>query len=774
MFRSSTLATVTISVVLMGLVGVGAVYLSESARLRGVAEAEMRERSRVTEIFLRSKLNDSAETLLALADGEAMAAFAAGDGRGGREELLAEARGLARLSLDVDQVRVLSATGRELLRVNAGGEVVADADLQDKSARDYFTAGKNLEAGEVMLSEFDLNVERGEVEKPFRPVVRLMTPMLDANGEFFGLAVVNLNLERIFASLARAYPREDFSVEMVDSRGYWERATDPESEWGEQIPERAGETLARQNPELWRAIGEDPSGERRIGGDLYVWIRTSFAERAGDGSATGPIRFEAEDFHVILSCLPAGQMHDILWPIRALSGATAAVLGLAGVGLLTGLRQRRREQVAADTALRTNQERVTEILATAPVSLWEEDWSEVMADLDGLRAEGVTDLGRYLEEQPDFAARELAKVRIVAVNDEAVRVFEAERAQDLTGSKGAIYGGMTGETGFGRELTALWDGEPMCSAEVPLRTMAGREIETAMRVRFPAAGGKSARVLAGMMDITEQNAVRRERDQVVAMNAALVNVLDDAVFVIDPEEMRFLDANEAAVASIGLSSEELFKIGPHDIKPEMTRDEVQTVLRRAVAGGSVETIRTQHQRADGRTFPVEIVVKRFRSDGRWLIVAAARDMTDREGYESELLRANQRLASSNRELEQFAYVASHDLQEPLRMVASFSQLLSKKYGDQLDEQAQRWIAFAVDGASRMQKLINDLLEFSRLTTRVREHEPVDAGAMLDAGLANLTIAIEESGANIERSDLPRVVGDGRSLRCFSRICCRTR
>lgn len=118
------------------------------------------------------------------------------------------------------------------------------------------------------------------------------------------------------------------------------------------------------------------------------------------------------------------------------------------------------------------------------------------------------------------------------------------------------------------------------------------------------------------------------------------------------------------------------------------------------------------------------------------------------------------LRRSNAELEQFAYVASHDLQEPLRKVASFCQLLEKRYGDQLDERGTEYIRFAVDGAKRMQQLINDLLAFSRVGRLNAAHADVDLGATLDAGLANLAAAVEETGAEIVRpATLPHLVGD---------------
>jgi signal transduction histidine kinase len=123
---------------------------------------------------------------------------------------------------------------------------------------------------------------------------------------------------------------------------------------------------------------------------------------------------------------------------------------------------------------------------------------------------------------------------------------------------------------------------------------------------------------------------------------------------------------------------------------------------------------------------------------------------------ADLDTRTQDLERSNTELEQFAYVASHDLQEPLRKVASFCQLLERRYSGQLDERADQYIGFAVDGAKRMQVLINDLLAFSRVGRMVRESEPVSCNVVLEQATANLATAIEQSGATIEAGELPVV------------------
>jgi light-regulated signal transduction histidine kinase (bacteriophytochrome) len=117
------------------------------------------------------------------------------------------------------------------------------------------------------------------------------------------------------------------------------------------------------------------------------------------------------------------------------------------------------------------------------------------------------------------------------------------------------------------------------------------------------------------------------------------------------------------------------------------------------------------------------------------------------------------LVRSNQDLEQFAYVASHDLQEPLRMVSSYTQLLARRYQGRLDTDADEFIAFAVDGATRMQRLINDLLTYSRVGTRGKEFESIDCTSAFDQALLNLRAAVEESGAVVTCDPLPTVLAD---------------
>jgi len=152
-----------------------------------------------------------------------------------------------------------------------------------------------------------------------------------------------------------------------------------------------------------------------------------------------------------------------------------------------------------------------------------------------------------------------------------------------------------------------------------------------------------------------------------------------------------------------------------------------------------------------------------------MVLLAIEDITERKREERELKQAEElkqameALELSNRDLEQFAYVASHDLQEPLRMVSSFTQLLAKRYQGRLDKDADEFIDYIVAGAKRMQALINDLLTYSRVDTRGESFGPIDSGAAFNQAIANLRVAIEEGEAVITHDHLPPLIADNSQI-----------
>jgi PAS domain S-box-containing protein len=173
---------------------------------------------------------------------------------------------------------------------------------------------------------------------------------------------------------------------------------------------------------------------------------------------------------------------------------------------------------------------------------------------------------------------------------------------------------------------------------------------------------------------------------------------------------------------------------------------------------------------------VEFFGQRVRQPDPWLLNTSmavgsqigqlmARRQAERATREAhdELAEKARELTRSNQELQQFAYVASHDLQEPLRMVSSYTQLLERRYGERLDGDAKEFMAFIVDGAARMKQLIEDLLEYSRVGTRAREFKPVASNLALAKALVNLRGAQEASGAVVTQGEMPEVVADSAQL-----------
>lgn len=170
----------------------------------------------------------------------------------------------------------------------------------------------------------------------------------------------------------------------------------------------------------------------------------------------------------------------------------------------------------------------------------------------------------------------------------------------------------------------------------------------------------------------------------------------------------------------------------------------------------VETLELRARRSDGTEFPIEVTLSPIETAEGPLVAAAVRDVTERKRTEAELHR-------SNSELEHFAYIASHDLQEPLRTISGFAQLLESRYSETLDDRGKRYIERTVAGSQRMQVLINDLLSYSRVQTQGQPFAPVDLNASVDVILTDLESILSAAGARVTRDALPTVSGDASQL-----------
>jgi len=169
------------------------------------------------------------------------------------------------------------------------------------------------------------------------------------------------------------------------------------------------------------------------------------------------------------------------------------------------------------------------------------------------------------------------------------------------------------------------------------------------------------------------------------------------------------------------------------------------------------------RRQDGREFPVEIGLNPIETASGTQTLISVVDITARKQAESAALEYTRELQRSNAELEQFAYIASHDLQEPLRMVASYTELLSERYRGKLDERADKYIGYAVDGARRMQRLIHDLLAYARVSSQGKPLQPTDTAVLIASVVAMMNKTIESSKAEVVCENMPTVSADELQL-----------
>ena len=282
----------------------------------------------------------------------------------------------------------------------------------------------------------------------------------------------------------------------------------------------------------------------------------------------------------------------------------------------------------------------------------------------------------------------------------------------------------------------------------------------------PLEGVEGILVTAAIRDISVRKAAEAHLAQMEGRYRGLLEAAPDAMVVVNTGGGIVL-LNVQAEKQFGYHRNELVGQKVRNIIPEGFAERLVADALRSAEAALAQQIGTgielSGRRKDGTEFPIEIMLSPLEGAEGILVTAAIRDISRRKAAEAQLLQKVEELKRSNEELGQFAYIASHDLQEPLRMVASYTQLLSRRYKGKLDSDADEFIAFAVDGASRMQRLIQDLLTFSRVGTKGKDLVETASERSLEQALVNLRGAIEESGALVTHDPLPAVLADEAQL-----------
>lgn len=654
---------------------------------------------------------------------------------------------------DYLQLRLLRADGWEVLRVDAaphGGppRIVPAGGLQDKSDRDYVAATVVLPGGATYVSELDLNQEFGVVEQPLTPVLRVAAPLDAPDGTRWGLLILNLDmgpvLERVRTS---QMPRGALYVVNAD---------------GDFLihPDRTREFAFDQGTP-YRIEDEMPGLVAALGGLGSVGPAGRSAALGEDAVAIAAVHLAGVTPLAVIEVLPDGMAAALAVVRRSalLCAAIAALFAAVAAVMIARLTARPilamtyGVQMGGDSScLPLQSAGEVGVLARALADhIDRERWHGAILDNSAEAILTTTPQGIITGWNP--SAERLFRIPAdAAVGLPAEAVVPPERAGAFRALLRRVIAGDVLKEELHLTLTSPEGG----MTDVSLR---------ASPVRSHGGALMGASIVA--RDVTDEMAARETFRLATEFSPAAQLLIDrdGTVVLVNAElERRF-----------GYRRDELLG-RPFDVLvPADARERhgayVDAFLQAPEVRTRVPDREMCGRRSDGSTFPIEVGLMPVPSRDGLLILAAIVDISDRKAAQFALERRTHELERSNDDLTQFAHVASHDMQEPLRIVASFAQLLADRYRGSLDERADAYIDFIVDGARRMQALVNDILVYSRIGTQTEAPVAVPLADALAEVRNQLGDSLRECGGTIEvEGALPVVMGNaGQLVRVFQNL-----
>jgi len=471
--------------------------------------------------------------------------------------------------------------------------------------------------------------------------------------------------------------------------------------------------------------------------------------------------------------------------------------------------QRTRELAESEARFRT-------IYETAPVSIWQEDWTLVIQSIRELRAQGIEDFSTYFLENQEFVSRALSEVKILDVNQWTLGMFAARSKEDMLSSLGTVFSTADTLPGFIEELTALAQGKAVYCTEMALNTVTGDTIQGLLVMSFPPVDSPSGEVLVSVIDITE----RKNFEQALQKSEERMRLFFERQLVgmaITSPQKGWLQVNDKLCQMLGYSCEELTQMTwseitfPEDLAPDLFQ--FDRLLKGEIDGYMLEKrflrkdgsivftnlavgcVRQRDRSVDYVLALLEDITERKRTEEKILqlnqeleqrildrtaqlekaIATLKSEIAERERAEDEIMKLNEtleqrvadrtvELKAANSELEAFAYSVSHDLRAPLRHIDGFLELFQKRTITKIDEQSQHYMSVISDAAKKMGGLIDDLLSFSRMARQDMSSRRVDLNALVQEVIRELEQDVSDRNIHWRIAYLPVVAGDRAMLR----------
>ena len=373
-----------------------------------------------------------------------------------------------------------------------------------------------------------------------------------------------------------------------------------------------------------------------------------------------------------------------------------------------------------------------------------------------------------LDRSPDCVAVVRVDGRLVYLNQAGRQLLGIAAGGEVAQTRISEVYPQRLHSAFESEVLPAAVAEGMWKGEFTLVRSGQQEVPVAMVVLAHRSAEQTVEYWAIVaQEISDQKAAQRALRESESRLRAIFEAAMDCIITVDVSG-KIVEFNRAAektfrcsrTAVMGQELAEMFLPLASRQRYRRNLDRYQALGEGSMLGKRLELLM---HRSDGDEFMAQIAIQPVALKGEPVFTVFLQDITERKKAEHALARRTEELARSNSDLAQFAYVASHDLLEPLRAVSSHCQMLQLKYEGKLDEAADEHIGFAVSGAARMQRLIGDLLSYSRVGTEGRPFEQVSSKQMVDEALQNLGVAIQESGASVRYQQLPTVTADPRQL-----------
>ena len=738
-----------------------ALYWREAGQIESSVRDREISRLGLFDQVLGHAFKETANNLHVLADGDGLRAYVSSENAADLERAARRATFFSREETDYDQVCYLDQNGQEILRVNQGGMIAPREQLQNEKDRGYFQKAIRLKPGDIYISTFDLDVENGRLAQPYKPTLRFLTPVFDEAGRPRGAYVINYRGSNLIAGMQELIPQQYRNrFRMLNAQGYWIHAARPEMEWGFVVPDRAGQTLARTDPELWSKISQEPEGQIRHAGGLFTWRRFLPA-----GTMKNlPANVTADDaFLVLASEITAPEWDALFARLRS----TFWMIGALLLALLA--------------------------IATRFFLLKER------AALEMRNSRQMFE--RLFENAPDATILVNKAGKIVRANAQVEILFRASRAQVMEMDVEELMPMRYRERHREHLLRYFANPQPRAMGEgLELLGLRRDGSEFPVDIMLSAVDtDKGVKTLAVIRDITDRKRIERMHLQF----RALFESVPGSYLVLKPD-LTIVAVSDAYLKATMTKREDIIGRALFDVFPDNPQEQgatgvsnLRASLNRVLETGAADTMAIQKydvRRPDGvfeerYWSPVNSPV--IGADGEVeYLVHRVEDVTDfvkqkqkpqpsvtengmrarMEQMEAEIFRsshqiqsANERLREANEELESFSYSVSHDLRAPLRHIDGFVDRLGKIPSVLADEKGRRYLGIISQSARHMGNLIDDLLVFSRMGRVEMRSTRINLELMVNDVIAGMAEEIKQRDVAFNVHDLCAVQADPQML-----------